>query len=241
MKQIIAKDCFDNKKNNLNLKSAYITRKNSANKEFKEYKNIKSENKIIGNNYKNDYYYNYSHPNNSLRSNISSEKENNNSFIESNFNSNYNSNNVTNNTNKKNSKKVFNSIINAGNNWKYKKNKQLIQKNINILDNITRITKGIQIKYNSSNTSKYKLNNKSTNINISNSPISKTKYNHLYDKKKIEINDNNFPQNEIVAKQLNSNLSREKSAGVIKQKEKIKKKKVTENPSSENTKKLFKM
>ena len=158
--------------------------------------------------------------NNSLRSNNSSEKENNN----------YNSNNVTNNTNKKNSKKVFNSIINAGNNWKYKKNKQLIQKNINILDNITRITKGIQIKYNSSNTSKYKLNNKSTNINISNSPISKTKYNHLYDKKKIEINDNNFPQNEIVAKQLNSNLSREKSAGIIKQKEKIKKKKVTENP-----------
>ena len=240
VKQIISKECFENKKNNLNLKSAHISRKNSANKDFKEYKNIKSENKIITNhNFKNEYYYNYSHPNNSLRSNNSSEKENNNSFIESNFNSNYNSNNVTNNTNKKNSKKVFNSIINAGNNWKYKKNKQLIQKNINILDNITRITKGIQIKYNSSNTSKYKLNNKSTNINISNSPISKTKYNHLYDKKKIEINDNNFPQNEIVAKQLNSNLSREKSAGVIKQKEKIKKKKVTENPSSENTKKLF--
>ena len=240
VKQIISKECFENKKNNLNLKSAHISRKNSANKDFKEYKNIKSENKIITNhNFKNEYYYNYSHPNNSLRSNNSSEKENNNSFIESNFNSNYNSNNVTNNTNKKNSKKVFNSIINAGNNWKYKKNKQLIQKNINILDNITRITKGIQIKYNSSNTSKYKLNNKSTNINISNSPISKTKYNHLYDKKKIDINDNNLPQNEIVAKQLNSNLSREKSAGVIKQKEKIKKKKVTENPSSENTKKLF--
>ena len=234
VKQIIAKDCFDNKKNNLNLKSAYITRKNSANKEFKEYKNIKSENKIIGNNYKNDYYYNYSHPNNSLRSNISSEKENNNSFIESN----YNSNNITNNINTKNSKKVFKSIINAGNNLKYKKNKQLTQKNINILDNISRITKGIQIKYNSSNTSKYKLNNKNTNNNINNSPISKTKYNHLYDNKKIDINDNNHPKNEIGPKQLNTNLNREKSAGLINQKEKITKNKITDtHPTAETTKK----
>ena len=234
VKQIIAKDCFDNKKNNLNLKSAYITRKNSANKEFKEYKNIKSENKIIGNNYKNDYYYNYSHPNNSLRSNISSEKENNNSFIESN----YNSNNITNNINTKNSKKVFKSIINAGNNFKYKKNKQLTQKSINILDNISRITKGIQIKYNSSNTSKYKLNNKNTNNNINHSPISKTKYNHLYDNKKIDINDNNHPKNEIGPKQLNTNLNREKSAGLINQKEKITKNKITDtHPTAETTKK----
>ena len=68
VKQIISKECFENKKNNLNLKSAHISRKNSANKDFKEYKNIKSENKIITNhNFKNEYYYNYSHTNNSLR------------------------------------------------------------------------------------------------------------------------------------------------------------------------------
>jgi hypothetical protein len=100
---------------------------------------------------------------------------------------------------KKNSKNVFNSIINPGNNWKYKKNKQLMQKNknANILDNINKITKGIQIKSNSSNTSKYKLNNKSINNNINNSPISKIKYNHLYkdDKKKVEIADNNNMNN----------------------------------------------
>ena len=234
VKQINSKDSFENKKKNLNLKSAYITRKNSANKEFKEYKNLKSENKILGNNnFKNDYY-NYSHPNNSLRSNNSSEKENNNSFIESN----YNSNNITNNTNTKNSKNVFKSIINAGNNWKNKKNRQSTQKNINILDNICRITKGIQIKYNSSNTSKYKLNNKSINNNISSSPITKTKYNHLYNNKKIDINDKHFPKNEIGPKQLNANLIREKSAGLIKQKEKIKKNKITDNhPTAETTKK----
>ncbi len=228
------------KNNNLSLKSAHISRKNSANKEFKDYKNIKSENKIVSNYNNNNikcdnYYYNYSHPNNSLKSN-SSEKDFNNSFIESNFNSN----NISNNTNTKNSKKVFNSIINAGNNWKYKKNKQLTQKNknINILDNINRINKGIQIKYNSSNTSKYKLNNKSTNINISNSPISKTKYNHLYDKKKVEITDNSNKNNninnnncqQIDNKIINNNLSREKSAGLIKQKEKINKiKKINDN------------
>ena len=243
VKNIISKDRFHKKKNynDLNLKSAHISRKNSVNKEFKEYKNLKSENKIItNNNFKFDNYdYNYSHPNNSLRSNKSSDKENN-SFMESNFNSNYNSNNVTNNTNVKNSKKVFNSIINAGNNWKYKKNKQLIQKNkgINILDNINRITKGIQIKYNSSNNSKYKLNNKSTNINISNSPISKTKYNHLYERK-IEITDTNFQQNEKLGKESNNNLSREKSAGIIKKKEKIKKKKLTENKIDTEQKKLI--
>ena len=234
VKKIVTHD----KKNNLNLKSAHISRKNSSNKEFKEYKNIKSENKIISNhNFKNDFYdYNYSHPKNSLKSNNSSdnEKENNYSFIESNFNSNYNSNNITNNTN---TKKVFNSIINAGNNWKYKKNNQLIQKNKNILENINKIVKGIQIKNNSSNTSKYKQNNKSTNINTSNSPNSKTKYNNLYDKKKIEIIDNNFQQNDICSKQLNTNLSREKSAGLIKQKEKFKKNKASINPSVEITKK----
>ena len=227
---------FDKKNNNnLNLKSAHISRKNSANKEFKEYKNIKSENKIISNpKYKNEYYYyNYSHPNNSLRSNNSSDKENNNSFFENNMN---NGNIGANNTNAKNSKKIFNNIINTNNNWKYKKNKQLIQKNINILDNINLIAKGMRIKYNSSNTSKYKLSNKRTNINISNSPISKTKYNHLYEKKKIEINDNNI-QNEIVAKNINSNLSREKSACIIEQKEKNNKNKISENPTAETTKK----
>ena len=244
LKHKITKDYLDKKNNKLNLKSAHISRKNSANKEFKEYKNIKSENKIVQNpKFKNDFFcYNYSHPNNSLRSNNSSEKENNNSYIESNINSNYNSNNITNNTHTKNSKKVYNSIINAGNNWKYKKNKQLIQKNINILDNINRIKKGIQIKYNSNNTSKYKLNNKSTNTNtnVNNSPISKTKINHVYDRKKIDINDNinnNNQQNEIDTKQINQNLSREKSAGLIKQKEKIKKNKNNNIISETTTKK----
>ena len=235
--QNVKKIITHEKKNNLNLKSANISRKNSSKKEFKEYKNIKSENKIFANhNFKNEFYdFNCSHPKNSLKSNNSSdnEKENNNSFIESNFNSNYNSNNITNNTNIKNNKKVFNSIINTGKNWKYKKNNQLIHKNKNILDNINKLAKGIQIKYNSSNTSKYKLNNKSTNINISSSPISKTKYNNLYEKKKIEITDNNCQQNNIVSKQINTNLSRDKSAGLIKQKEKIKKKKDSINPSVE--------
>ena len=255
VKQTMTKECNDvgNKKNNnISLKSAHISRKNSANKEFKDYKNIKSENKIIANKNKNNnfkydnYYYNYSHPNNSLKSNSSEKDFNNNSFLGSNFNSNFNSNNVSKNTNTKNSKKVFNSIINAGNNWKYKKNMQLTQKNknVNILDNINRITKGIQIKYNSSNTSKYKLNNKSTNININinNSPISKTKYNQLYyDKKKVDItdnNNNNCQQNDN--KIINNNLSREKSAGIIKQKQKEKnnKKKINEsnyNPTATST------
>ena len=239
IKQIIAKEFFNNKKNknknkNINLKSAHISRKNSSNKEFKEYKNIKSENKIIPNhNFKYELFcYNYSHPNNSLKSNNSSEKENDISFIESNFNCN----DITNDTNKINSKKAFNSIINIGNNFKYKKNKQIQNnKKINILDNINRITKGIQIKYNSSNTSKYKLNSKTGNINISNSPISKTKYNNLYNKQKVEINDQ---QNEIEKepKQNNNNLNREKSAGIIKKKEKIKKNKISDNPTAESTK-----
>ena len=242
-KQIIKKEYLDKKNNKLNLKSAHISRKNSANKEFKEYKNIKSENKIAQNpKFKNDFFcYNYSHPNNSLRSNNSFENENNNSFIENNININYNSNNITNNTNTKNSKKVYNSIINAGNNLKYKKNKQLIQNNINILDNINRITKGIQIKYNSNNTSKYKVNNKSinTNTNVNNSPISKTKINHAYNKKKIDINDNdnNNQQNEKDTKKINSNLIREKSASLIKQEEKIKKKKNNNIISETTTKK----
>ena len=50
---IISKDKYHNNKkkyNDLNLKSAHISRKNSVNKEFKEYKNLKSENKIIANN-----------------------------------------------------------------------------------------------------------------------------------------------------------------------------------------------
>ena len=246
VKQIIEKEYLNKKKNNnLNLKSAHISRKNSANKEFKEYKNIKSENKIISNiNFKNDFNcYNYSNPNNTLKSNKSnksnnsSDKENNNSFIEINFDK-----NTTNKINYKNSKKAFNSIINVGNNWKYIKNKQLIQinKNINIIDKINRISKGIQIKYNSSNTSKYKLSNKSTNINISNSPISKTKYNNLYEKKKVDVNDNNnnnYYQNDIGIKQINNNLNREKSAGLIKQKEKIKKNKIFDNFHNEIIKK----
>jgi hypothetical protein len=117
-----------------------------------------------------------------------------------------------------------------------------MQKNINanILDNINKITKGIQIKSNSSNTSKYKLNNKSINNNINNSPISKIKYNHLYkdDKKKVEIadnnniNNNNSQQNDN--KIINNNISREMSAGVIKQKEKINKKGINENKNLQN-------
>ena len=109
------------------------------------------------------------------------------------------------------------------------------KKGINILDNINRITKGIQLKYNSSNNSKYKISNKSTNINISNSPISKTKYNHLYDIKKVEINDNH--QNNLFEKAPNNNISREKSADIIKKKEKIKKKKINEKKKIESNKK----
>ena len=252
IKQIITKEYIDNNKknNNLSLKSAHISRKNSANKEFKNYQNIKTENKIVSNNklkYDN-YYYNYSHPNNSLKS-TSSEKDFNNSFIASNVNSNYNSNNISNNEKKNNNKNVFNSIINPGNNWKYKKNKQLMQKNknANILDNINKITKGIQIKSNSSNTSKYKLNNKSTNNNINNSPISKIKYNQVYkdDKKKVEISDNNNMNNNNSQqndnKIINNNISREMSAAVIKQKEKINKKGIIENKNiqTETSKKIL--
>ena len=69
------------------------------------------------------------------------------------------------------------------------------------------------------------MNDKS-NINISNSPISKTKYNNLYEKKKIEINDNNYNHNEKDKNKINNNLSREKSEGII------------PNPQSPN--KLFK-
>ena len=237
VKKIISKEEY--KRKSLNLKSAHISRKNSVNKEFKDSKNVKSKNKIISNNNFNNEFccYNYSHPHNSLRSKNSFDKENN-SFIESNFNSKYNSNNVTNNnTNTKNSKKVFNIVINGGNNMKYRKKKQIVQKkSINILDNINRKVKGMQIKYNSSNNSKYKLINKSTNINISNSPISKTKYNHLNYKKKIEIINNNQQYDEL-GKKVNNNIKKEKSAGITKQKEKIKKKRIDEKKKIENTKK----
>ena len=232
VKNITSKESIKKINNELNLKSAHITRKNSENKELKKFKNIKTENKSISKqNLKYDFFwYNYSHPNNSLRSNNSSE-ENNNSFIDSNYNS---KNNISNNLNNKNFKKIFNFKINEEK-LKYKKNKQLIQKNkdINILDNIQKISKGIQIKYNSSNNSKYKISNKSTNINITNSPISKTKYSNLYDKKKVEISDIKFQSNE----NCKNNISREKSAGILKQKQKINKKKLIENQKAEKMKK----
>ena len=235
VKNIKSKESNKKINNEMNLKSAHITRKNSENKEFKKYKNIKTENKVMSKqNLKYDFFwYNYSHPNNSFKSDKSSDR-NNNSFIDSNYNSKNNINNVSNNLNNKNGKKIFNCIINEGK-WKYKKNKQLIQKHKdnNNLNNIQKITKGIQIKYNSSNNSKYKLSNKSTNINITNSPISKTKYSHLYDKKKVEISDINYQSNEI----CKNNISREKSACIMKQKQIINKKKLIENQKTEKIKK----
>ena len=219
--QILSKDKIHktNKSKIPNLKSACITRKNSKTKELKGYINIKSDNKII----KNNEIYD-SNPNNSLRSLNSLEKENNN---ESNLNNNYNSNCKT---NSKNNTKVFNRIISINNNMKNFKNKQQNKNNNSVLDNINELySRVIHLKNNSTNNSKLKLKKK----NINNSPNSKTKYNHLYDKKKINISDKNYQinsKNEL----KNKDLSREKSALIIKQKKKTKKIIIFENKNQEN-------
>ena len=218
VKQILSKDILHkNNKNKIpNLKSACITRKNSKTKELKEYLNINTENKI---NINKKLICEDSNPNKSLRSTNSIDKEEN--IINSNLNSNCNS---KLNTNPKNSKKFFNSIINIGYNLHNSKNKQQNKNNHGVLDNINELNdKIIHIKNNSSNNSKLKLNNK--NINLNSSPNSKTKYNHLYDKKKVNISDNNY----YSKNKKDNNLSREKSAGVIKQKKKNKKIKISKN------------
>ena len=221
VKQILSKDIIHkNNKNKIpNLKSACITRKNSKSKELKEYININSENKI---NINKDFIYEDSNPNKSLRPINSIDKEN---LIDNNLNSNYNS---KLNTNAKNSKKFFNSIINIGNNLQNLKNKQQNKISHNVLDNINELNKRIiHIKNSSSNNSKLKLNNK--NINLNNSPNSKTKYNHLYDKKKVNISDNNY----YSKNQKDNNLKREKSVGVIKPKKENQKIKISENVISD--------
>jgi hypothetical protein len=88
VKQTLLKDVINkNYKNKAtNLKSAYVTRKNSKNKDG--YKNIMSEYKL-NKNY-NDIYYNESNPNNSLRSLNSLNKDNKKNIMPLNFNSNYN-------------------------------------------------------------------------------------------------------------------------------------------------------
>ena len=248
--QISSKDLSEkeNKYKIPNLKSAFITRKNSKNKELKEYLNIQSDNVIIK---KKELFYNDYNPNNSLRSTNSMDKENNN---ESHFNSNLNSNNNTKyNTNAKNSKKVFNSIINIGNNLKnFKKKKQNIVNNT-FLENINELNKRIiHFKNNSSNNSKLKINTKL--ININSSPNSKIKYSHLYEKNKIYISDNNFQLKNQKNNITNKNLNEDKYIGIIKQKKKVKKiiiaqkniennKKITNNEDIKNNneqKKRFK-
>ena len=219
--KIFSKDLIDKNKNKIpNLKSASITRKNSKNMEFKEYIKIKSDNKIIKNS---GLLCNDSNPNNSLRSTNSIDKDN---IIESNYNSNFNSNyNSKCNTNSKNSKKVFNSIINIGIKLKNKKqnnNNRIVLENINELDK-----RVIHIKNISSNNSKLKINNK--NMNLNNSPISKTKYNHLYDKNKINISDNNYQQKNQKNNLNNIDLNRDKSVGIMNQKNKPKNTKIGEN------------
>ena len=215
VKQILTKNIIYKCKQNKipNLKSACITRKNSKNKEFKEYLNIKSENK-------NKIFYDDSNPNKSLKSINLLEKEN---THENNLNSNCNTN-----TNCKNGKKVFNSIINIGNNIKKSQNKN----NNHELDSINNLNKkNIHIKNNSSNNNKLKLNSK----NINTSPSSKTKNNQLYEKKKVNISDNDY---QLKTKKENNNINdliREKSSGIIKQKKKIKKITVSEKQNTENT------
>ena len=216
--QILSKDIINktNKNKIPNLKSACITRKNSKNKELKEFLNIKSDNKII----KNSELYD-SNPNNSLRSTNSIDKENN---IDSNLNSNYNS---KCNTNSKKNKKVLNSIINIGKNYK---NNQ-IKNNNSVLENINELKNGvIHYKNFSSNNSKLKLNNK--NININSSPNSKTKFNHVYDKNKINISDTNY-QSEHKNEQKNKNINRDKSTETIKEKKKNKNIKSSTKKNSE--------
>ena len=227
VKQILSKNIIYKCKQNKipNLKSACITRKNSKNKEFKDYLNIKSENKnkIFKNN---EIFYNDSNPNKSLKSINSLEKDN---INESNINSNCNTN-----TNCKNSKKVFNSILNIGNNIKKSQNKKQNKNNNQVLDSINNLNKkNLHTKNNSSNNNKLKLNSK----NINSSPNYKTKNNHLYEKKKVNISDNDF---QLKTKKENNNIndiSREKSTGIIKQKKKIKKITVSEKQNTENTQK----
>ena len=227
VKQILSKNIIYKCKQNKipNLKSACITRKNSKNKEFKDYLNIKSENKnkIFKNN---EIFYNDSNPNKSLKSINSLEKDN---INESNINSNCNTN-----TNCKNSKKVFNSIINIGNNIKKSQNKKQNKNNNQVLNSINNLNKkNLHTKNNSSNNNKLKLNSK----NINSSPNYKTKNNHLYEKKKVNISDNDF---QLKTKKENNNIndiSREKSTGIIKQKKKIKKITVSEKQNTENTQK----
>ena len=220
VKQTLLKDVINkNYKNKAtNLKSAYVTRKNSKNKDG--YKNIMSEYKL-NKNY-NDIYYNESNPNNSLRSLNSLNKDNKKNIMPLNFNSNYN---IKKNPNVENGKRVFNSIINSG---QFLKNQQQLQNN-NILDELNKLNKGIHIKNNSTNNSKLKLQNK--NLKLNNSPISKINNNHLHNKKKIEISDNNF--------QKKNNINREKSAEMIKQKKKIKKIKNQEINSENKNKDLI--
>ena len=222
-KQILSKDIFHkNIKYKIpNLKSACITRKNSKNKELKDYLNINSENKI---NINKEFINEVSNPSKSLKSTNSIDKD---ILIDSKLNSNCNS---KLNTNSKNSKKFFNSIINIGNNIQNQKNKQQYKNNNHsVLDNINGPNKRIiHIKNNSSNNSKIKLNNK--NINLNSSPSSKTKYNHLYDKKKVNISDNYY----YSKNKKDNNLSREKSAGTLKKKNKNKNLKISENILSDN-------
>ena len=218
VKQILSKDVlYKNNKNKIpNLKSACITRKNSKTKELKEYININSENKI---NINKDFIYEDSNQNKSLRSMNSLDKEN---LIDSKLNSNCNS---KINTKAKNRKKIFNSIINIGNNLHNLKKKQKSKINHNVLDNINELNNRIiHIKNSSSNNSKLKLITK--DINLNNSPNSKTKNNHVYDKKKVNISDNN---NYSKNKNDNNILKGEKSEEIIKQKKKNKNIKISEN------------
>ena len=236
-KCLISKDSklYKKNKNNLNLQSAHINRKGNDNKILKEYKKIKTENRIVNNlNSKfNLNYYNYSHPNNSLRSNNESDKENNNSFVDKNITSNYKNNFVRNNTNIKMSKKVYKHIINIEDNLKYENRKPITQNNkdIKILDNLNKIKKNLKSKYNSTNNSKYRLNKRSKKIKITNSPLSRTKFNNLYDKKK---------KSQIAKgkKRSHSNLTKDKSsADYSKEKEKIKNSIIKDSEKQKNFKK----
>ena len=213
-KQILSKEVIkkSNKSKVPNLKSAYITRKNSKNKDFKVYKNIMSEYKL-NKNY--DLYYNDSNPNNYLRSINSLNKENNKNMLTGDFKINCNS---KNNTNCKNSQKLFKSIINIGNNFEYMENQQF--QNNKIFSNFNDFEKKLNIKNKSTNNSKLKLKNKSNNIN--NSPNPKTKNNHLCVKKVIDIFDNNTHKKNNL-EQLKNNLNGEKSGESNKRKKKIKK------------------
>ena len=232
---------YKKNKNNKNIQSAHINRKSNDNKVLKEYKNIKSENKMI-NKYNSKYnlnYYNYSHPNNSLRSNNESDKENNDLILEEKYRNNYKSNNARNNTNIKISNKVYKNIIDTGNNLKYENSKKIIQKikDINIIDNLNKIKKNLKAKYNSTNNSKYKLNKRSKKIKITNSPLSKKIYNYLYDKKSVQITDYKNYQLIKGEKRTHSNQIRDKLSADSKEEEKTKKKKINDSEKPQNFKK----